>query len=90
MRKYEKAQIRPKCSHLVLLLSRVKMLYYFPFQGSLCSPLKSGGFFGTFVCTGKGCVGRRARLRTRFAHLSKVVVKTGGRGGGCSGGACGK
>ena len=30
MRKHEKAQIRPKCSHLVLLLSRVKMLYYFP------------------------------------------------------------
>ena len=29
MRKHEKAQIRPKCSHLVLLLSRVKMLYYF-------------------------------------------------------------
>ena len=27
------------------------------FQGSLCSPLKSGGFFGTFEVFGKGLVG---------------------------------
>ena len=27
-------------------------------QGLLYSPLKSGGFFGTFGCTGKGYVGR--------------------------------
>ena len=27
-------------------------------QGSLCSPLKSGGFLGTFGCTGKGYVER--------------------------------
>ena len=54
------------------------------FQGLLCSPLKSGGFFGTFVCTGKGYVERellslcsRERgylFRARFARLSKVVV----------------
>ena len=54
------------------------------FQGSLCSPLKSGGFGGTFVCTGKGDVKRellllrsrerRALYRARFAHLSKLVV----------------
>ena len=37
-------------------------------QGSLCSPLKSGGFGGTFVCTrlrvSKGLVGPRS-LRSR-------------------------
>ena len=54
------------------------------FQGSLCSPLKSGVFFGTFGCTSKGYVVRELlslRLREReylfracFAHLSKVVV----------------
>ena len=54
-------------------------------QGLLCSPLKSGGFFGTFECTGKGYVERellspRSRerggylFRARFARLSKVVV----------------
>ena len=32
------------------------------FQGLLCSPLKSGGFFGTFVCTGKGYVERGTSL----------------------------
>ena len=31
-------------------------------QGSLCSPLKSGVFFGTFVCTGKGYVERETSL----------------------------
>ena len=31
-------------------------------QGSLCSPLKSGGFGGTFGCTGKGYVGRETSL----------------------------
>ena len=54
------------------------------FQGSLCSPLKSGGFGGTFVCTGKGYVGRELIslcsiergyfFSARFARLSKVVV----------------
>ena len=54
------------------------------FQGSLCSPLKSGVFFGTFGCTGKGYVEREllslrsgergSRFRARFARLSKVVV----------------
>ena len=54
-------------------------------QGSHCSPLKSGGFGGTFGCTGKGYVGRETSLaslereggslfRARFARLSKVVV----------------
>ena len=53
-------------------------------QGSLCSPLKSGGFGGSFVCTGKGYVERELLLlrsrergylfRARFARLSKVVV----------------
>ena len=53
-------------------------------QGSLCSPLKSGGFFGTFECTSKGYVERETSLaslergrylfRARFARLSKVVV----------------
>ena len=53
-------------------------------QGLLCSPLKSGGFFGTFECTGKGYVERELLLlrsrergylfRARFARLSKVVV----------------
>ena len=31
-------------------------------QGSLCSPLKSGGFGGTFVCTGKGYIERGTSL----------------------------
>ena len=31
-------------------------------QGSLCSPLKSGVFFGTFECTGKGYVERETYL----------------------------
>ena len=31
-------------------------------QGSLCLPLKSGGFFGTFECTGKGYVKRGTSL----------------------------
>ena len=31
-------------------------------KGSLCSPFKSGGFFGTFECTGKGYVGRELFL----------------------------
>ena len=26
------------------------------FRGSLCSPLKSGGFLGTFVCTSRGYI----------------------------------
>ena len=48
------------------------------FQGSLCSPLKSGVFFCTFVCTGKGyvergTVERRALFRACFPRLSKVV-----------------
>ena len=35
-------------------------------QGSLCSPLKSGGFGGTFECTGKGYVERELlSLRSR-------------------------
>ena len=56
-------------------------------QGSLCSPIKSGGFGGTFVCTGKGyvegellslCLRERGALfRARFARLSKVVVFCG-------------
>ena len=32
------------------------------FQGLLCSPLKSGGFFSTFGCTGKGYVERGTSL----------------------------
>ena len=32
------------------------------FQGLLCSPLKSGGFCGTFVCTSKGYVERETSL----------------------------
>ena len=32
------------------------------FQGSLCSPLKSGGFCGTFVSTSKGYVERKTSL----------------------------
>ena len=62
------------------------------FQGSLCSPLKSGGFLwhfcGTFECTSKGYVVREISLaslerereslfRARYAHLSKVVVFCG-------------
>ena len=57
------------------------------FQGSLCSPLKSGGFGGTVVCTGKGYVGGSLRslcssergylFRACFAHLSKQVVFCG-------------
>ena len=53
-------------------------------QGSLCSPLKSGGFFGAFECTSKGYEERETSLaslerggylfRARFARLSKVVV----------------
>ena len=34
----------------------------YTFQGSLCSPLKSGGFCGTFVCTSKGYVERETSL----------------------------
>ena len=37
------------------------------FQGSLCSPLKSGGFFGKNVCTSKG-YGER---KTSLASLEK-------------------
>ena len=40
------------------------------FQGSLCSPLKSGGFFGTFVCTGKGYV----ESETSLASLEREGV----------------
>ena len=62
------------------------------FQGSLCSPLKSGGFLwqlcGTFVCTSKGYVERETSLallereresllRARYARLSKVMVFCG-------------
>ena len=43
-------------------------------QGSLCSPLKSGGFGCTFGCTGKGYVERGTLYRACFACLSKVVV----------------
>ena len=43
------------------------------FQGSLCSPLKSGGFLGRE--TSLACLReRRALFRARFARLSKVVV----------------
>ena len=44
---------------LLLLRSREREVLI---QGSLCSPLKSGGFFGTFGCTGKGYVGRELLL----------------------------
>ena len=52
-------------------------------QGLLCSPFKSVGFFGTFLCTRKGYVERETSLalleregvlyRACFARLSKVV-----------------
>ena len=55
------------------------------FQGSLCSPLKSGGFVCKSICTGWGYGERETSLallkrerghffRARFARLSKVVV----------------
>ena len=66
---------------LLLLRSRERGVLI---QGLLCFSLKSGGFGGTFVCTGKGYVERELLLlrlrergylfRARFARLSKVVV----------------
>ena len=52
------------------------------FQGLLCLPLKSGGFFGTFVCTGKGYV-----ERGYFSGLVCWPLKSGGFFGtfGCTG-----
>ena len=46
-------------------------------QGSLCSPLKGGGFGCTFGCTGKGYVEREtslALLERGMGTYSKVVV----------------
>ena len=42
-------------------------------QGSLSSPLKSGGFFGTFGCNGKGYL-RRELLSLR-SREREVVIK---------------
>ena len=39
-------------------------------QGLLCSPLKSGGFFGTFECTSKGYV-ERGTYRVFFFILTQ-------------------
>ena len=56
-------------------------------QGSLCLPLKSGGFFGTFGCTGKGYVGREIlslRSRERGVLIQGSLcspLKSGGFGG---------
>ena len=53
----------------------------------LCSPLKSGGFGGTFVCTGKGYVERELlSLRSRergitFQGFVYLPLKSGGFGG---------
>ena len=63
------------------------------FQGSLCSPLKSGGFFGTFVCTGKGYVERGTSLASlereegTFQGSLCSPLKSGGFFGtfGCTG-----
>ena len=56
-------------------------------QGLLCLPLKSGGFGGTFVCTGKGCVERELLLlRSRergglIQGLLRLPLTGGGVGG---------
>ena len=60
---------------------------------SLCSPLKSGVFFGTFGCTGKGYVERELlSLRSRgrgvlIQGLLFSLLNSGGFGGtfGCIG-----
>merc|ERR1740123_2054420 len=56
-------------------------------QGLLCSPLKSGGFFGTFGCTSKGYVGRENYL-TLLEREGVLIqgslcspLKSGGFGG---------
>ena len=56
-------------------------------QGFFCSPLKSGGFGGTFGCTGKGYVERELlSLRSRerrvlIQGLLCSLLKSGGFGG---------
>ena len=56
-------------------------------QGSLCSPLKSGVFFYTFGCTGKGYIGRELLLlflRERGVLIQGSLcspLKSGGFGG---------
>ena len=61
---------------LLLLRSRERGVLI---QGSLCSPLKSGGFFGTFGCTGKGYVGRGEEGTFQGSLCSPL--KSGGFGG---------
>ena len=54
------------------------------FQGSLCSPLKSGGFFGKNVCTSKGYGERETSLASLeregalFQGLLCSPLKSGG------------
>ena len=54
------------------------------FQGLLCSPLKSGSFFGTFGCTGKGYEVRETSLASleregvAFQGLLCSSIKSGG------------
>ncbi len=43
------------------------------FQGSLCSPLKSGGFFGKSVCTGWGLVKVWSNNEALTGQLSGLI-----------------